>query len=384
MAVDVSVYNEIARNNDALTKCVSNAYTPCYNLGIANGVSAATTINSTGQALQSAVYVGVLACDLVAQPWCCCYWAAIPTLPSVTGGTLVYDATYGRCNACCLWTVPGGAQFLRFQMWGAGALAHAAACDYGISIPGSSGAYASVIIPAVPGCQYTLCAGCAMCCYPDNSNGSTTGSGCASYVTGYGLSGVCADGGEVSPYCWMKREKAVNGVDNADFAGLCVMLPNSNWACNSIGKTIATGYCMCSNGGFCGYNGGVSCCSVGTHPFVTSCRSFQGSVTNATQCCHFVIGTPGAWAALIAVGSTAIYNPVFPPITCVLCGCSGQSYYLRVDSACCSAQSVGYSQPCQLPGYAYGKGGWGATSHASYGMGYGFPGAGGAVCVQYL
>jgi hypothetical protein len=380
MAVDVSVYNEIARNNDVLTQCVSRAYTPCYNLGIANGVSAATTINNTGQSLLTATYVGVLVCDLVAQPWCCCYWAAIPTLPSVTGGTLVYDATYGRCNACCLWTVPGGAQFLRFQMWGAGALSQGAACYCGISIPGSSGAYASVIIPAVPGCQYTLCAGCAMCCLADMSNGSTTGSGCASYVTGYGLSGVCADGGEVSPFCWMKREKAVNGVDNADFASLCVILPNSNWSCNSIGKTINTGYCMCGNGGF--YND-TNYCSIGSHPFVTSCKMFYGTVTNPTQCCHFVIGTPGVWAALSAncYQNTSLY-PYFPPTTCTYCGCSGHCYSLRTDYCCSYGAFITF--PCQRSDYAFGKGGGGSTSNINYGNGPGFPGAGGAVCVQYL
>jgi hypothetical protein len=382
MAVDVSVYNEIARNNDTLTQCVSNAYTPCYILGYANGVSAATTINNTGLNCQQGLYSIRLACDLIAQPWCCCYWAAIPTLPSVTGGLFVCDTSYARCGVCCLWTVPGGAQFVRFQMWGAGALSHGSVCCCGISIPGSSGAYASVIIPAVPGCQYTLCAGCAMCCFPDYNNSSTTGSGCASYVNGYGLNGVCAEGGEVSPFCWMKRKMAVNGVDDANFAGICVILPNSTWAYNAIPKGSYTGYCMCTNGGFCFVG---NCQTMGSHPFVTSCRTFRGSVTNGTQCCHFVIGTPGSWSKLDGVNNGYYYFPYTPPATCYDCQCYPQCYisgYLYA-SYYCGMQSV-YSNPCSRADNAPGRGGGGSMSSAGNGSYTGFPGNGGAVCVQYL
>jgi hypothetical protein len=165
-------------------------------------------------------------------------------------------------------------------MWGAGAMSQAAPCCCGISIPGSSGAYASVIIPAVPGCVYTLCAGCAACCYPDYSNALTTGSGCSSWVDGYGLSGVCAEGGEVSPFCWIKRKFAVNGVDNANYSSLCVIIPNSSWICTIVSKSSYLGYCMCSNGGFC--NAPYSCYVAGCHCFITSCKTFRGNVTNAT------------------------------------------------------------------------------------------------------
>ena len=375
MAVDVSVYNEIARNNDALTKCVSNAYTPCYASGLADGCSAATTINNGGFACQQTIYPLRLACDLIAQPWCCCYWAAIPTLPSVTGGLFVCDAGTGYGNICCAWTVPGGAQFLRFQMWGAGA-ASMAMCCCGISIHGGSGAYASVILPAVPGCVYTLCAGCALNSYPS----SITGAGCSSFVNGYGLNNVCADGGEHHPYCWMRREKAVNGVDNPSF-NTCYMLPNSTWACNVVAKSafVSGNYLMCSNGGFCT---GSSCSHIGTHPFVTSCKTFYGNVTNATQCCHFVIGTPGAWASMISAGSYNFYA-YSPPVTCINCACCSNAYVgpLGADYGC--GPGVVYSYPCQRPDYAPGKGGLPNMDNAGC-FRCGFPGTGGAVCVQYL
>jgi hypothetical protein len=378
MAVDVSVYNEIAKNNNILAQCVANTFSNCYAQGYTNGVSCAVNINNIGQSCQQGVYPSRLACDLIAQPWCCCYWAAIPTLPSVTGGVYVCDASYGQAGGCCAWTVPAGAQFLRFQMWGAGA-ASKAAISCGISIYGGSGAYASVIIPAVPGCVYTLCAGCGFCCFSYGVD-SGTGSGCASYVIGYGLNNVCADGGEVSPYCWMKREKAVNGVDNPDFANICVMLPNSTWACNAINKGIYYGQCMCQYGNF--YSNNI-CVFQGCHPFITSCKTFRGFVTNATQCCHFVIGTPGAWAQLSACGGQSFYMNS-PPVTCITCCCSVSCY----TSGCifpgvnCSMCYV-YTYPCQRPDNAPGRGGGPSMAYAGSGI-YGFPGSGGAVCVQYL
>jgi hypothetical protein len=379
MAVDVSVYNEIAKNNNILAQCVSNAYTPCYVAGVSSGVSAASTINNTGQVLLSASYVARIACDLIAQPWCCCYWSAIPTLPSVTGGLFVCDVAQGYGNICCAWTVPAGAQFLRFQMWGAGAGSNPMCCC-GMSIFGSSGAYASVIIPAVPGCQYTICAGCALC-------GAITqqcGSGCSSYVLGYGLSGVCADGGEHSAFCWMKREKAVNGVDNPDFASLCVILPNPNWSCNSIGKIVSAGYCMCSNGGFC-FDSAACCNTMGCHPFITSCKMFSGSVTNATRCCHFVIGTPGVWTALHCVATGFLFGFITPPVTCITCCCSQTLAGGSIGAIyTCSGYSLGYGAiPCCRSDNAPGRGGFGSMASGGQ-FQCGFPGTGGAVCVQYL
>lgn len=384
MAVDVSVYNEIARNNNCLAICACNRYYTCYVGGYAGGVSAATTINNTGQTCKQAIYPIRLACDLIAQPWCCCYWAAIPALPSVTAGLLVCDTLYARCGVCCAWTVPGGAQFVRFQMWGAGALSQGAPCCCGISIPGSSGAYASVIIPAVPGCVYTLCAGCAACCYPDMTNPVSTGSGCSSYVNGYGLDNVCAEGGEVSTFCWIKRKFAVNGVDNPDFTS-CVIIPNSSWICAGFAIKLGyyPGYCMCANGGFC--NAPSSCCSAGCHCFITSCKTFRGNVTNATQCCHFVIGTPGVWSSL--TGFTTCYSLCvnFPPVTCYCCCTPVQCYASsRLNPAGDCGMCSLYTHPCGRPDNAPGRGGGGSMSAGGSPTFTGFPGNGGAVCVQYL
>lgn len=133
---------------------------------------------------------------ILSNPDCFTLWpSAVPTLPAETGSLCVYDNATGyfRCGNCCLWTVPAGATKVRFQLWGAGAGSGAGLCCGGAP-QGANGAYATVIMDAVPGCQYTLCAGCAhsfqhyctQCCDV---------SGCQSFVTGYGLTNFCADGG---------------------------------------------------------------------------------------------------------------------------------------------------------------------------------------------
>jgi hypothetical protein len=266
-------------------------------------------------------------------------------------------------------------------MWGAGALSQSSVCCCGISIPGSSGAYASVIIPAVPGCVYTLCAGCATCCYPDYSNPVTTGSGCSSFVNGYGLNIVCAEGGEVSPYCWIRRKFAVNGVDNSDFTGYCVIIPNLSWICSNVSKANVVGFCMCTNGGFC--QSGSACISSGFHCFITSCKTFRGNATNATQCCHFVIGTPGVWSSLSGTFCNFCVN--FPPVTCYSSCTPVQCYNSGCISAGASCAMCNiYSTPCQRPDNAPGRGGGGSMTTAGITQNNGFPGNGGAICVQYL
>lgn len=132
---------------------------------------------------------------VLSNPNCFSLWpAVIPTLPSETGSLCVYDDTvFFRCGRCCLWTVPGGATKLRFQLWGAGAGSGAGMCCGGSPFA-PTGAYASIIINAVPGCQYTLCAGCANACLA-YCTGCSELSGCQSFVTGFGLTNLCADGG---------------------------------------------------------------------------------------------------------------------------------------------------------------------------------------------
>ena len=120
-----------------------------------------------------------------------------------TGEVKVCDTSgYYRCGGSCTWTVPAGATKARFQIWGAGGGANKAPCCCGHTPFGSTGAWASVIIPVQAGWSYELCGGCAYCCYAYTTSGSQRWSGCPSYVQGCHLCGFCADGGQGSLGTW--------------------------------------------------------------------------------------------------------------------------------------------------------------------------------------
>ena len=120
-----------------------------------------------------------------------------------SGGIKVCDQQgYYRCGCDCNWTVPGGATKARFTLWGSGGGANKAPCCCGHSPFGSTGAWSSVIIPVTAGWTYTLCAGCAYCCYAYTTSGSQRWSGCPSYVNGCKLCNYCADGGQGDLGTW--------------------------------------------------------------------------------------------------------------------------------------------------------------------------------------
>lgn len=190
-------------------------------------------------------------------------WSRIPTMPngntSYAGNTGGVDfsgfkvcAANLTSGACCQWTVPAGVTRARFQIWGAGAGALSGCCCGG-SINGTTGAYASVIIPVVPGCQYTLCAGCA-CAVPIRwTTGCTTVNAANSSVSGFGLCNFCAQGGKgLHHYC------VITGDLNVYPHGCC------RW---STPDCIAGGACICSSGDFCF---STSCASCGVIPFSVS------------------------------------------------------------------------------------------------------------------
>jgi hypothetical protein len=106
-------------------------------------------------------------------------------------GNTSQSASNGGC--CCLWTVPTGASYVRFEMWGGGGGGGGSCCCMA-GWSGGSGSYAVRTLSGtqvVPGTQYTICAG-------GTSAVSNTNDGCpgnTSYVTGSNLSNFCARGG---------------------------------------------------------------------------------------------------------------------------------------------------------------------------------------------
>jgi hypothetical protein len=208
-------------------------------------------------------------------PWCYCNWVSIPTFyggnTSFAGigvnGFQVCSTSVGTVGsgggACCLFTVPSGISYVRFQMWGAGGNAGSGGLCCGGSGFGSTGAYASVILPAFSGCQYTLCAGSVATTtvnFGTNYNNYTCQSN-ASFVTGYGLNNVCAIGGRgFSPKCIL-----VYDISAAQFLYSC------RYAAPDCG---CSGACIC--------NGGNDYCFAGT---CASCGCIPFSKTNTTGWC---------------------------------------------------------------------------------------------------
>ena len=111
------------------------------------------------------------------------------------GACYPFDNNYCR-NIMCCWVVPAGVTRLTFEIWGSGG-SGAGSCCCSLGIPGGAGAYARKQVKAtVPGglagCIYTLVPAYATCCSPTQGCGFR---GCTSYVTGYGLTNFCAEGG---------------------------------------------------------------------------------------------------------------------------------------------------------------------------------------------
>ena len=207
------------------------------------------------------------------------YWALIPGLTGASQGFKVCDGnSQFNCGASCSWTVPAGVTRARFQLWGAGGGGALARCCGGSPF-GSTGAYASVIIPVTAGDSYTICSGCAFCCFSCNSNyNSFQGRvpGCPSFVTGTGLCNFCANGGQGRLGNWM----AAYGRTNTNRLGFI----NYNSA----------GPCFCCMGSHYCFNN--SCATCGAIGYVPGAAYF-GTTTSATAP-SIVYGIRGMWPSI--------------------------------------------------------------------------------------
>jgi hypothetical protein len=124
----------------------------------------------------------------------------IPVKSDNSNVVCVFDASCFTLGGCCAWTVPSGVSVARFEMWGPGAPSAAGNCCGGAPW-GGSGTFGTFTINVTPGCTYTLCAGCSVsycgyCCGCTNYWAANCYcSGAPTFVTGYGLSNICAPGG---------------------------------------------------------------------------------------------------------------------------------------------------------------------------------------------
>ncbi len=209
-------------------------------------------------------------------PWVSCLWSQyLPSLITSPTGTLcVYDSGSGdlQCNVCCLWTVPAGASRAVFQIWGAGAGTGAPQCCGGAPY-GQNGAYVVASIPVTPGCQYTLCAGCSHCCYASSGGIGGVPQSCKSYVTGYGLTNVCAEGACYSINRWICTIHGATGCCRFQAAG-----------------QTGAGSCTCDSGGFTCDASCASCGVIGFNKDALITWYGSTSLTNGIVC-----GLPAMW-----------------------------------------------------------------------------------------
>lgn len=270
-------------------------------------------------------------------------------------GLKIWDAAVARCGICCAWTVPAGVTCIQFQIWGSGG-GTSGQCCCGGSPFGASGAYATVTIPAVPGCVYTLCAGCAYCCFASQT---TAGCSSASYVAGFGLTNFCALGGSASQCSW--------GTNNQW---------NSNWPVpNSTGPT------SCSGWNFCWDGSADNTCREYEY---SRCAPFYGTATSST-----VYGFRGIIPRLYGDNSSVLntWTQAAP-----IMGYLGQSA-CRVDFCCMATiATCGGCFASVTPGatggfmLVPGQGGWPSTvCGGQSGTAYtGDSGRGGMVCVSWI
>jgi len=274
-----------------------------------------------------------------------------------TGGLKVCDGTgYYRCNCSCNWTVPSGVTKARFQLWGAGGGANRGPCCCAHTPFGSTGAYASVIIPVTAGWTYCMCTGCAYCCYAYSSSGSHRINGCQTWVNGCHFCNFCADGGQGSLGTWMSMR--------GNYC-VCRVASAQNDQC---------GGQICYNGGdwcFTGPNFGEICNVPGSHTSGTLCDITCPTFENV------IYGIRGIWSSM-CFNSDHYGWEMHPPVygfetatRCCPCYTSGN---------CCGYACSAWQNSClRYPG---------AGGFASHAMGGGTSHCGdsgkfGMVCVSW-
>lgn len=320
MAIDVLAYNafnqqvQLNQQIAAKTTCLA---TKCSETAAQLAIAA----NFTPAAL---CWVQCTEPTLLRQPaQNCTLWTQIPDLTGATQGFKVCRGNGGcffNYGATCSWTVPAGVTRARFQIWGAGG-GSGGGCCCGGSVWGSSGAYASVIIPVTAGTTYTLCAGCAaqtIGCGGNNPGGLRI-PGCPSFVTGAGLCNFCAEGGQGRMGNWM-----------AAYGNL------RSCRIHCIGFNYCGPY-MCNNGNDYCYTSSCACTG-GVIPYVPG-ASYFGTTTSTSP--SIVYGIRGSWSRL-SLNNYSICN-WHPPVYCLSPECLvqvGSSCAGCLRRACCGIMAV--------------------------------------------
>ncbi len=279
-----------------------------------------------------------------------------------TGEVKVCDTSgYYRCNSSCTWTVPTGATSMRVQMWGAGGGANKPPCCCGHTPFGSTGAYASVIVPVTEGWTYTLCAGCAYCCYGFTTTGHRRWRGQCSYIQGCHFCNFCVDGGRGSLGNWM-----------ADYGHFCT--------CRIAYYTGNEGYEFCNQGtDWC--SGGQSLTSEIEYVAGAGIHGTLNDIAEPTAE-NVVYGIRGIWPKQCWDGNHYGYE-VHAPVPGFVTGSNAidtQCCVQYTSGNCCGCQCSAWQTSClRLPG----AGGWGSHAMGGGNSLYGDVGKMGMVWICY-
>ena len=268
---------------------------------------------------------------------------------------------YFRCIRASTWTVPTGATSMRVQMWGAGGGANKPPCCCGHTPFGSTGAYASVIVPVTEGWTYTLCAGCAYCCYGFTTTGHRRWRGQCSYIQGCHFCNFCVDGGRGSMGNWM-----------ADYGHFCT--------CRIAYYTGNEGYEFCNQGtDWC--SGGQSLTSEIDYVAGAGIHGTLNDIAEPTAE-NVVYGIRGIWPKQCWDGNHYGYE-VHAPVPGFVTGSNAidtQCCVQYTSGNCCGCQCSAWQTSClRLPG----AGGWGSHAMGGGNSLYGDVGKMGMVWICY-
>ena len=230
---DVLLYNALRRNFQLTSGLTETATADGFAAGFPVGVATAPAPGFTSAAAQ----VGFNPETATMA------WKTIPRMASEVGSLRVCDtSTFFRCGAACTWTVPAGVTCAEFQIWGPGG-GTSSQCCCGAAPFGPTGAWAVATLPVIAGNVYTLTAGCATCCYATQTTPGLAGT--SSTVTGPGLSGFCAMGGNSDVCNWRGSLAATptNLAGNCYPGGSGCQFP-SGFGC---GPESCSGWTYCNN-----------------------------------------------------------------------------------------------------------------------------------------
>lgn len=171
---------------------------------------------------------------------------------------------------CCLWTVPAGTRWAKFEVYGAGGDGGGGCCCQQGRQGGGSGSYARRTIRVVPGESYTLCAAGTGCC-AQSCQGTQGFPSFACNATATFPLCLCASGGGFGQTgCFLQT----NG---------CI-----SWASSTCGSACGFDFAICGHTGanydgvYCGFDGhhmtpfGVYEQALGMRYSFDNCLNFNG------------------------------------------------------------------------------------------------------------